>query len=413
MFDAGAGPDGMPEDAPEAVPDEGVAAGELLGVLERVEAAFDAALAVDPAEASGPELDAAVRVVGRIQARAEALAARTVGEWDREMRWAGHGSKSAAAALAHGQRVPTAACRRTPRLARKLRALPGVAAAWEAGRITTAHVQRICGMDNPRVHDALVADQIVLVRWAMTCHWAPFCRHLAEWLEEHDPDGAEPDGRSKRRAHCSKTIDDSYAVDAWLDPIGGSIFARELARLERKLFDADRAEARERLGYEPLLHELARTPEQRRADALVLMAERSATGPEDGRRGAILLTVLVGHDSLARILEATNGILLRAGQLVPWVDALAVEQVLFDGPSTVVKVSNQRTFEGVLRKAVQVRDRGCQHPMCHEPIDRCQVDHIIPWSAGGPTSQDNGRLLCGHHNRLRHQRRAPRGDPDH
>ena len=141
------------------------------------------------------------------------------------------------------------------------------------------------------------------------------------------------------------------------------------------------------------------------------MAERSATGPEDGRRGTVLLTVLVGHDSLARILELTNGIPLRAGQLIPWLDAAAIEQVLFDGPGTVVKVSKQRTFTGVVRKAVEVRDRGCQHPTCHEPIDRCQADHIIPWSADGPTSQANGRLLCGHHNRLRNQRRDPQGDP--
>ena len=76
-----------------------------------------------------------------------------------------------------------------------------------------------------------------------------------------------------------------------------------------------------------------------------------------------------------------------------------------------MKVSKQRTFTGVVRKAVEVRDRGCQHPTCHEPIDRCQADHIIPWSADGPTSQANGRLLCGHHNRLRNQRRDPQGDP--
>jgi hypothetical protein len=411
MFDAGAGPEETPEGTSQALP-EATGSGDLVEALELVEAALDDAFAIDPAHVSGPALDAAVRLAGRIQARADALAARVVGEWDSQLRWAGHGSRSAAAALAHGQRVPAAACRRTPRLARKLRAFPGVAAAWEAGRITTVHVQRICAMDNPRVHDALVADQVVVVRWAMTCAWAPSCRHLAEWLEEHDPNGAEPDGRAKRRFHCSKTIGDQFALDGWLDPIGGSVFAKELERLERKLYDADRAEARERLGYEPLLHELARTPEQRRADALVLMAERSATGPEDGRRGSILLTVLVGHDSLARILEATNGIPLRAGQLVPWLDALAIEQVLFDGPNTVVKVSQQRTFEGVLRKAVAVRDRGCQHPMCDEPIDRCQVDHIVPWSAGGPTSQENGRLLCGHHNRLRHRRREPRGGAD-
>jgi hypothetical protein len=32
---------------------------------------------------------------------------------------------------------------------------------------------------------------------------------------------------------------------------------------------------------------------------------------------------------------------------------------------------------------------------------------IQPWAAGGPTTQENGRLLCGFHNRLRSQRRRP------
>ena len=59
-------------------------------------------------------------------------------------------------------------------------------------------------------------------------------------------------------------------------PISGAIVAGELNRLERQLFDADCAEANERLGRRPRLDELARTSAQRRADALVEMATRSA-----------------------------------------------------------------------------------------------------------------------------------------
>ncbi len=382
-----------------------------MAVLDAVDAALDAAFAVELDQLEGRELDAFVGRMGAIQARVAALDAKAVDAWDAQSRWAGHGAKSAAAHLAHQRRVLAGACRWIPKLARKLRAFPAVRLAWEAGRIDTAHVRRICGADNARVHDDLVADQVTITRWAMELHWKAFCRNLAEWLDEHDLDGAEPDGRESRRLHCSRTLGDRFALDALLDTVGGSIFERELRRLESKLYDDDVAEARERLGFDPLPHHLRRTPEQRRADALVLMAERSATGPEDARRGKLLLSVLVGHDSLTRILELSNGIALRAGQLVPWLDAAAIEQVLFDGPATVVKVSKQRCFEGVVRKAVEVRDRGCQHPTCHEPIDRCQVDHIIPWSADGPTSQENGRLLCGHHNRLRNQRRDPQGDP--
>ncbi|MHB1547555.1 MAG: HNH endonuclease signature motif containing protein, partial [Acidimicrobiales bacterium] len=55
------------------------------------------------------------------------------------------------------------------------------------------------------------------------------------------------------------------------------------------------------------------------------------------------------------------------------------------------------------------RDRTCTHPTCEVSAERCQVDHIVPWAAGGPTTQENGRLLCGYHNRLRNQRPPPSG----
>jgi hypothetical protein len=74
--------------------------------------------------------------------------------------------------------------------------------------------------------------------------------------------------------------------------------------------------------------------------------------------------------------------------------------VLFDGPSTVISVSHRRTFTGALRRAVQVRDRRCQHRSgCDERGDRCDVDHLVPHGAGGPTSQFNGALECAPHNR--------------
>ena len=77
-----------------------------------------------------------------------------------------------------------------------------------------------------------------------------------------------------------------------------------------------------------------------------------------------------------------------------------LETVLFDGPSTVVSVSKRRTFTGALRRAIEVRDRHCQHPAgCDVPADRCDVDHIVPAARGGPTSQANGRLQCPTHNR--------------
>ena len=71
----------------------------------------------------------------------------------------------------------------------------------------------------------------------------------------------------------------------------------------------------------------------------------------------------------------------------------------------------RRFFTGAARRAIEVRDRHCTHPGCYVPTERCQVDHIVPFEAGGPTTVDNGRLLCPYHNRWawnHHQRHGPR-----
>ena len=77
-----------------------------------------------------------------------------------------------------------------------------------------------------------------------------------------------------------------------------------------------------------------------------------------------------------------------------------LETVLFDGPDTVVSVSRKRAFTGALRRAIEVRDRHCQHPSgCDVPAERCDVDHIVPWPESQRTDQGNGRLECPTHNR--------------
>ena len=60
-----------------------------------------------------------------------------------------------------------------------------------------------------------------------------------------------------------------------------------------------------------------------------------------------------------------------------------------------------------------MRDRTCFHETCEEPPDRSQIDHILESSKGGDTTQDNGRLACAFHNRLRNTRPdGPEGGPE-
>jgi hypothetical protein len=100
--------------------------------------------------------------------------------------------------------------------------------------------------------------------------------------------------------------------------------------------------------------------------------------------------------------------------------ALAAGRVNSDVVTRITAADNdrQRTFRGALRRAILARDGGCTDPLCDEPAWRCQVDHRIPASDGGPTCACNGDTRCAHHNRTkaatdsrapgqRHHRHAP------
>ncbi|HRE01950.1 MAG TPA: HNH endonuclease signature motif containing protein, partial [Ilumatobacteraceae bacterium] len=108
-----------------------------------------------------------------------------------------------------------------------------------------------------------------------------------------------------------------------------------------------------------------------------------------------MFVVRVGDGAFGHLCELANGVPIGPGELVPYLSEAMVQSVLFDGPITLLGVSKQRSFTGALRTAIAARDRHCQHPSgCDTPADLCDVDHIIPWSQGGPTAAWNGRMEC-------------------
>ena len=129
------------------------------------------------------------------------------------------------------------------------------------------------------------------------------------------------------------------------------------------------------------------------------MAERSATGPEEHRRGAILLMALLGSEALWRACQLANGVQLTPGQIAPYLDDRArFETVLLDTKMRNISASKQRLYTGALRRMVLMLTGGCFHPYCDAPPDECQADHRIPASKGGPTTFWNGQGGCDHHN---------------
>jgi hypothetical protein len=186
-----------------------------------------------------------------------------------------------------------------------------------------------------------------------------------------------------------------YLGEMRFDPISGAIVSKEHTRLEQELFEADRAEAKERLGRDPCIDELARTPAQRRADAMVEMAVRSAAANMvQGRRPEPLFTVLIDYPTLfGRICQLEQGSVVTPGSVLSWMDAATFERIVFAPGKRAECSITSRFFTGATRRAIEVRDLQCQHEFCDRRAEECEIDHIVPYSQGGPTEQENGQAL--------------------
>jgi len=374
-----------------------------LGVLR---VALDALCAEDPARLADRE---SINDLYRQLSRAEAVVARASAAFDAGREWDEDRARSAAGWLAASTHVPKTLARRRVSVGRELRQMDVVAKAWLCGEVGEAQVNLLARARTPRRAETFTRDEELLVSQAATLRYGHFCRALAYWCYRADPDGSEDeaaDDFKARQLHLSEGFRGTKILNGTLEPIGGSIVADELARIEQDLFEADWAEARDRVGPDVCAGDLTRTPAQRRADALVEMARRSGAVPEGARMPEPLFSVLVDYETLAgTICELANGVAVTPGSLLRYLDRAWVERVVFGSPSRVIDIGvRRRLFTGATRRAVEVRDRECFHDLCDIPAEDCQIDHIEPYAAGGLTTQDNGRPACGYHNRGRHRR---------
>jgi hypothetical protein len=347
----------------------------------------------------------------RILTRIDAFTTMAIAQFDASGEWADDGARNTAAWMATRCHLPKPHARGVVRRGRALRHLPCAAEAWAAGDITRAQVDALAALHRETTEVALERDESILVEQARLLPYDSFTQVAHYWDQLADPDGVERN-EEKRHARREVYLDSSFG-GMWLgkitlDPISGTIVAEELERLEQELFKIEWSEARAALGREPTVNDLSHTAGQRRADALVEMAVRSKMARADGRRPAPLFSVLVGYETLhGRICELAQGSPISPGSLIPWLDQAYVERAVFT-PGTRVEISpTARFFTGATRRAVEIRDRACVHPYCDRPASHCDIDHIVPCNEGGLTTQENGRVLCGFHNRLRNQRPSP------
>jgi hypothetical protein len=94
-----------------------------------------------------------------------------------------------------------------------------------------------------------------------------------------------------------------------------------------------------------------------------------------------------------------------------------IYRVTHDAFGRIIDITvSDRIFTAHQRKAITLRDGGCIIPGCSVPAAWCEIHHVLDAARGGPTSTDNGVLLCWSHHRTLEvsgwQIRMNRGAPE-
>ncbi|MGB5398804.1 MAG: DUF222 domain-containing protein, partial [Thermoanaerobaculia bacterium] len=195
--------------------------------------------------------------------------------------------------------------------------------------------------------------------------------------------------------------DGMVVLRARLDPEVGAAVLKALGEAEQVLYDRERETKNERGDGVPL--------SQRRADALGLVAESALAHDLDkGPRSDRLQVVVHVDEEVLADTQAPGVSMLEAGTDV---SAETSRRLSCDAGKVVMKHDSEgkilnvgrrtRTIPTAIRRALTVRDEGCQFPGCG--LKYCEAHHLKHWANGGETSLDNLVLLCRRHHRAVHE----------
>jgi hypothetical protein len=312
--------------------------------------------------------------------------------------WRREGHRSAAAHVAQATGSGLGPAINALKAARNLGSLPATDDAMRNGRLSETQVKEIAGAATiqPDAEQELVdaANKQPLNVLRLRCR-----RVRAAGIDQSQ---AYEQIRRARYLHHWTDEEGAVRFDARVTADAGARLAAAIKAETRRLA----ADAR-RAGCEEPARALA-------ADALVGLACRP--DPESGPAGsssgpATMVHVRVDHEALLRgHLEPGEICEIPGIGPIP-VDVarrLAADSILSvlvtDGVDVTSVAHAGRTIPGAIRTALLERDPICVVPGC-DVREGLEIDHVLPFTDGGPTSLANLARLCHWHHYLKtHQR---------
>jgi hypothetical protein len=277
--------------------------------------------------------------------------------------------------------------------------LPATAKEFAAGEITVRHVSVIATVMGSRTAQRLAphvwahAEQHVakLATEVLPGRLRGYATEYLELLNHDDNPDAPPPVETNELRILRTSRGGGKIVARYDDPV----------RFETILSVIDAKSA-------PLTAEDDRTAAERQADALAdvcgFVAEHGDSTVLPDHRPNVAVTVqLTDLENRAGAGCLSFGGIPSPGALRRMCCDANVIPVVLGAPSRPVDIGrNDRIIPPHIRRAVQIRDRGCAHPGCNRPITWSECHHIVEWSRRGPTCVDNLTLLCKVHHREIH-----------
>ncbi len=355
-----------------------------------------------------------------MSAQVAALSLAAVAEVDRRNHGETAGATSTGNWLSGALRMRPEHAARAVKLARELDGdLAATGIALRAGQISADHAQVIgrAVRDLPKEAGSqtrAAAEQFLLDQ-ARVFHPKDLAKLGRTILDVVDPGLADQllakklaDEEAKAERERELTLyDDPYSLSTWirgkLDPLTTEMLRTALEPLAKPMpTTAD--------GPDP------RSRSQRLGDGFAELLRRylkvGASPTQGGEKPHVVVNIdhdrLVNGTGAGTLLYTGTAISARSAQLLAC-DATVSFYVNGNGNAGTVGggaawLSDPvRLYTGKTRRLLELRDRGCAFPGCDRPPGWTHAHHIIAWSRGGPTTVDNGVLLCGHHHRLIHQ----------
>lgn len=317
-------------------------------------------------------------------------------EFDERQGW-NNGFLSCAHWLSWRTGFDMGASREKVRVARALSSLPLLSAALQRAEISYAKVRALTRIATPATEQKLLA-----IAHHGTASQVERLVRAWRWCDRREDDRKH----LWRSANCYVDDDGMVVLRARLTAEQGAVVQRALEAAADRLFqESRRATAPDRVEEEVTL-------DQRRADALALMAEAALNAdPDRGSAGDHYQVVLhveaaaspARTELLPPTVELADGpisVSAETSRRLACDASVVVIHEAADGP--ILDVGRKtRTIPAPIRRALTARDTRCRFPGCN--ARRCDAHHIDHWADGGATTLDNLLLVCRRHHRLLHE----------